>query len=266
MDAWQAALIIRPVPGGGFDALGSYPMTPLTKDADIASGLSALVKEDLISVCLVPDPLLSPPMEALSHDLAWIRPFKSHLLIEGAYAPTKHHRDRIRRGQRRCRIESAPLHVWYDEWVALYAGLVEQRSITGMANFSKDYFRQLSAMADIQAFAAFCDDRMAGMTLWFACDGVVYNHLTACNALGYANGAAFALYDAAITHFASEGVINLGGGAGTSNSDESGLFAFKEGFSNSRVMAHICGHVLSPEIYAGLSKGVETTFFPAYRA
>ena len=52
------------------------------------------------------------------------------------------------------------------------------------------------------------------MTLWFEHDGVVYNHLTASNASGYANGANFALYGAAIDHFAGAGVMNLGGGAG----------------------------------------------------
>ena len=61
------------------------------------------------------------------------------------------------------------------------------------AAFSDAYFRMLAETPALAAFAALVDGECAGMTLWFAADGVVYNHLTAANALGYANGASFAL-------------------------------------------------------------------------
>lgn len=216
---------------------------------------------------MVPDPLACPSADTLRRHFGHVMPFKSHLTIDHRtdYAPNKHHRERIRRGQRRCRIERGPLKFRLTEWIALYAELVAHRHIGGAANFRPEYFVQLAELPGLEAFTAFVGEEIGGMTLWFAHDGVVYNHLTACNATGYANGAAFALYDAAITHFRSEGVINLGGGAGTSGSDDGGLFAFKQGFANGAVTAHICGAVLDADIYARLSQAKTTSFFPAYR-
>jgi hypothetical protein len=94
---------------------------------------------------------------------------------------------------------------------------------------------------------------------------VVYNHLTAADATGYANGASFALYDAAIGHFAGAGVINLGGGAGGGDDPTGGLFAFKQGFANSQATAMLCGAVLDRPRYEALSTGHGDGFFPAYR-
>ena len=107
---------------------------------------------------------------------------------------------------------------------------------------------------------------VAAMTVWFAHQGVVYNHLTASDATGYANGANFALYDAAISHFSGDGVVNLGGGAGFADDPENGLAVFKRGFSNAETQALLCGAVLDPARYAQLSVGKSPLgFFPAYR-
>ena len=103
------------------------------------------------------------------------------------------------------------------------------------------------------------------MTLWFEHAGVVYNHLTASNAAGYANGANFALYAAAIDHFAGAAVMNLGGGAGFEDDPDDGLAAFKRGFANAETRALLCGAVLDAERYAALRAGRQTAFFPAYR-
>jgi hypothetical protein len=197
-----------------------------------------------------------------------VRPFKTHLTIDpsaGAYAPSKHHRERIRRGQRRCRIERGPLTPWLADWARLYRGLVEHRGVSGMADFGDAYFQALADEPTLEAFAAFVDDAVVGMTLWFAHGGVVYNHLTAADGAGYANGASFALYDAAITHFAGMGVVNLGGGAGVGDDPANGLFAFKQGFANSQVTAVLCGAVLDRPRYDVLSAGHGDSFFPAYR-
>lgn len=219
-------------------------------------------------MALVPDPLTGPSPEALSAAFDRVRPFKTHLTINpsaGAYAPSKHHRERIRRGQRRCRIEQGPLSPWLTDWARLYRGLVEHRGVSGMADFNDAYFQALADEPALEAFAAFVDDVIVGMTLWFAHGGVVYNHLTAADAAGYANGASFALYDAAIGHFAGAGVVNLGGGAGVGDDPANGLFAFKQGFANSQVTAVLCGAILDRPRYKALSVGHGDDFFPAYR-
>jgi hypothetical protein len=266
---WGSHLIRRPIGSTAFaDAMGIYPLQVLARGADVAAGLERLGAQGLVSAALVPDPLLCPAAD-LARDFAVCRPFKTHYLIDpasGAYSPSKHHRDRIRRGLRRCDVRQVELGGRLGEWCDLYAGLVARHAISGPAAFSPAYFQMLAAEPSITAFAAFVGDACAGMTLWFAAEGVVYNHLTAANAVGYANGANFALYDAAIAHFAGQGVINLGGGAGFSGAED-GLMAFKRGFANGEVAAHICGAVLDRAAYARLSGGREAAdFFPVYRA
>jgi hypothetical protein len=262
---WASACVKRPVAGGGYDVGGSYPLTPLRTGSDLTAGLAQLQAEGLISVVLVPDPLVRPPLETLSRHFAHLVKFKTHLLIDGPYAPSRHHRERIRRGYRRCAVTQGPLISGLEDWKRLYAGLVAKRGITGMADFRAPYFDRLAAIPGLSAFTAFVEGQIVGMTLWFARDGVVYNHLTACDETGYANSAAFALYDAAITAFAGQGVINLGGGSGASGADGGGLFAFKQGFANAEITAHICGQILDAEAYARLSTGKPPGFFPAYR-
>jgi hypothetical protein len=248
--------------------MGVYPLAWFSPDSDLAGGLERLRSDGLVSVALVPDPLAGPSPDALAGAFDLARPFKTHLTIDpslGAYAPSKHHRERIRRGLRRCRIERGRLNDWLTDWTRLYRGLVAHRGVSGVANFDETYFQILADEPTLQAFTAFVDDAIVGMTLWFAHGGVVYNHLTATDATGYANGASFALYDAAISHFAGTGIVNLGGGAGTGDDPTGGLFAFKHGFANGQVTAMLCGAVLDRPRYAALSVGRGDGFFPAYR-
>lgn len=265
---WAGPVLVRSVPNGGEDATGIYPLTSLTAAEDLTGGLERLRGLGLISVALVPDPLSGPSLEALSEAFSLVRPFKRHLTIDptvGPYSPSRHHGERIRRGRRRCTIDNGPLRPWLDDWRRLYRGLVAHRGVTGVAAFPDASFEALADEPALVAFAATVESRIVGMTLWFAHGGVVYNHLTAVDEVGYANGASFALYDSAILHFEGQGVVNLGGGAGTGSGD-GGLFAFKSGFANGEVTALLCGAILDPSRYAALSAGVETGFFPAYRA
>ena len=265
---WGTPMLVRPVPAGGEDAMGIYPLTAIARGADLPAGLDRLRSLGLISATLVPDPLSGPSAGDLSAAFDVARPFKTHLTLDrsaGPYAPSPHHRERIRRGHRRCRIEQGSLHTWLADWVRLYAGLVDHRGITGPADFPPAYFEALTLAPAMTAFAAWVDDRIVGLTLWFAHDGVVYNHLTAVDAAGYANGASYALYDSAIAAFEGQGVVNLGGGAGAGDqSGTGGLYAFKRGFANSTATALICGAILDQDRYRQL--GGEGPFFPAYRA
>lgn len=258
---WRGFVLKRSIPAGGADALGPYPLTVLPADADVAGGLARLRAEALVSVVAVPDPLQAADLSAFTVR----RPFKTHQLIDGPFAPSKHHAERIRRGHRRCQVSQKPLAGHLDDWSRLYAGLVERRSVGGAADFPPAYFAMLAAQPEITAFVAEIGSTVVAMTLWFAWQGVIYNHLTASDAAGYANGASFALYDAAIQHFTGQGVMNLGGGAGHADDPADGLAAFKRGFANREVVAEVCGAVLDEGRYAALSGGRETAFFPAYR-
>jgi hypothetical protein len=265
---WGSHLIRRPIDGGFSDAMGIYPLQVFARGADVSAGLARLSGQGLVSAVLVPDPLLSPVGEMARH-FEVCRPFKTHYLIDpaqGPFSPSRHHAQELRRAGRRNRIERVALADCLEAWRHLYAGLVARRTVSGAADFTPAYFDALAADPAMQAFAAYVDDEIVGMAIWFAAEGVVYYHLSAVSPAGYASGAAYGLFGAAVEHFAGRGVVHLGGGAGTGDGSD-GLAAFKRGFANAEIVAHVCGAVLDKDVYAKLSRGhAETAFFPAYRA
>jgi hypothetical protein len=265
--AWGAWVLQRPIAGGLADAAGPYPRAVLSPDADLEGGLAALRETGLVSVVLACDPLAGPPPDRLARAFEVCRPFKTHQLIDraGGYAPGKHHRYEIRRARARCRIERVGLADHLADWSRLYGGLAERHAITGPAAFSDAYFQVLAALPTFEAFAAFVDGQVAAMAIWFEHDCRACNHLGASDALGYANGASYALYDAAIERFADCALIDLGGGAGAADDPDDGLVRFKRGFANAAASAHLCGAVLDRPAYQRLSAGKPDGFFPAYR-
>ena len=264
--SWNTAVLIRPIAAGGMDAAGAYPMAALGQDSDVSAGLAQLAARGLVSVVLVADPLHGPPAERLAAAFALARPFKTHYLVEPArFAPNKHHRAEIRRSQNRCRVERVSLAAMLGDWMRLYSGLVDRHAIGGAAVFSDRYWRYIAGLAELETFAAYVEDEVVAMGLWLRHGGVGYNHLGASSAAGYAAGASYAVYAAAIDHHADCAVLNLGGGAGRRDDPSDGLARFKRGFSTATATAHLYGAVLDPERYAALSAGRETGFFPAYR-
>ena len=235
----------------------------------LAGGLARLGDLGLVSVVLVPDPLASPDVVQLADAFGRCAPFKTHLLVDHAkgFAPSKHHRDRIRRAERRCEVGEVSLRAQMAGWRALYAELAERHAISGVAAFSDPYFPVLAATPAFTALAAYVGEALAGMTIWFEHAGIAVSHLTATNALGYANGANSALHAAASAHFRGAAVVALGGGAGLADDPDDGLAQFKRGFANAETVAYLCGSVLDHGKYARLTAGrPPTAFFPAYRA
>ena len=266
--AWESLVLARSIPAGGEDALGLYPRAVIAQGGDLRAGLHGLAQAGLVSVVLVADPLSAPPPAALAAAFSLCRPFKTHQLIDRAkgYAPTKHHRYEIKRANARCRVEPVALADHLADWRRLYDGLTERHAIAGMAAFSDAYFQALVAWPVFETFAATVDGEVAAMAIWFEHGGVAYNHLGAANAAGYANGASYALYDAAIAHFSGAAVLDLGAGAGLEDDPEDGLARFKRGFANAEVAAYLCGAVLDERRYSELAASrPDTGFFPAYR-
>ena len=273
---WGSFVLAREIPPHGpggptglRDAMGVYPMTPIRAQADLAAGLGRLGDEGLVSVVLVPDPLASPDEGRLAAAFDLCRPFKTHYLVDrarGHFAPSKHHRAEIRRAQRRCCIELVRLTDHLPAWTQLYDGLMERHAVAGVAAFREAYFVALSSEPRMTTLVAYVGDEIGAMAIWFEHAGVANNHLGASNALGYANGASYALYDAAIAHFSQAAVFNLGGGAGARDDPSDGLAVFKRGFANAEARAMLCGAVLDEARYAALSHGLPPTgYFPSYR-
>jgi hypothetical protein len=266
--AWSTWLLRRPIPKGGADAAGAYPRASILPGADLSAGLEELRALGLVSAVLVPDPLVSPDPARLAAAFELCQPFKTHQLIDRAkgFAPTKHHRDEIRRGERRCEVREVSLTERMDDWRDLYAELVRRHGIVGVSSFPDPYFPMLAGSPAFVAFAAFVQGAVAGMTIWYEHAGVAVSHLMAANALGYRNSATYALNAAAIERFSGAAVIDLGGGAGLGDDATDGLAQFKHGFSNAQTTAWLCGAVLDGPRYAALTDGrAATGFFPAYR-
>jgi hypothetical protein len=262
-------MLLRAAPGDAWDATGPYPRAPLRHGADLPAGLARLRAAGLVSAVLVPDPLLAPDATTLAAAFPICRPFKTHFVVDrarGGYAPSKHHRYEVRRAQGRCTVDRVRLGDHLGDWSRLYAGLADRHAIQGPAAFSDGYFAMMAGDSTYETFAARVDGRMVAMAIWFEHAQVAVNHLGASDAAGYAAGATYALYDAAIEHFAQCRQIDLGGAAGLAESADDGLARFKRGFANAEATAFLCGAVLDPVRYAALTGGrAPTAFFPAYR-
>src|SRR5208283_155928 len=244
----------------------------LAADSDLGEGLEALRKGGFVSATLVVDGLLGPPLNLLkgAFTVAW--PFKTHYLVDptGAYRPSKHHRYEIRRAtQRGIEIRTVPLRVILDTWTALYEELVYRHRIAGVQRFTRESFEALAACKGLTAVAAYIGGELIACHLWFQYKDFVWSHLAASNALGYATGAAYVVYDQSIRNFSGH-LINLGGSAGIADAADDGLARFKAGFSNRTRAAYLIGSVLDPTTYESLcaERGDPNAhdYFPAYRA
>ncbi len=104
------------------------------------------------------------------------------------------------------------------------------------------------------------------MQIWLCHGDVVYYHLGASDSEGYALGASYAVYAAAIAWHRDARILHLGGDADTGRSRD-GLVRVKQGFANATATAYLCGAILHPERYQILSAPgcAPTGFFPAYR-
>lgn len=273
--AWGTPVIMRKVPGSSeIDVMGPYPLCTLRKEADIAGGLAQLRSEGAVSVVFVADPIGGPPQEMLVDTFEVCRNFKTHYVMDralGSEVLSKHHRDRIRRGERRAHARCVDLRdpIWRQHWIRLYDELVRKKGITGLQAFCTDAFDRLCELSG-STLIAFAAESEAGevlaMQLWI-CDGVrAYSHLTATSEAGYKAGATYVIYAAAIRFLKDFRILDFGGGAGHIDDPGDSLASFKRGFANDTRMAVLCGTILAPKLYSDLCGERVSAFFPAYRA
>jgi hypothetical protein len=268
--AWDTHVLVRAWRDDMRDAAGTYPLACLSENSDVDAGLSALRNAGLVSIVLVLDGLRGPTIERLATAFSYVRPWKTHYVIDPAVAPYKpsaHHAYEIRRALRReVTTRVVPLRQVLGEWCSLYGQLSERHQITGAANFSRAAFERLAACEGFVAVAGFGDGKLASCHIYAVEAGYAVSHLAATDAWGYANGAAYLVEDAALRELQGC-VVNLGGTAGFSSSESDGLARFKAGFANRTQQAFIAGAVLDDDAYARLTDGAtRADFFPAYRA
>jgi hypothetical protein len=271
--AWRTCVLARDWQNQAEDVLGPYPITCLGADSDLATGLEDLRRAGFVSVTLVVDGLFGPPIGQLQNAFTVARPFKTHYLVDqsaGQYRPSRHHSYEIRRAvQRGVETRIVPLRLILDAWTALYQGLICRHRITGVQRFTRESFEALAACESLTAIAAYIGTELVACHLWFQHDALVWSHLAASNARGYASGAAYAVCDHSIRNFSGH-LINLGGSAGIGASGDDGLARFKAGFATQSHTAYLIGSVLDAAKYAALCATLSGPsahdYFPAYRA
>lgn len=270
VEEWQTALLVRQIPGSEFqDALGCYPLAALQRDSDLLGGLDHLRAANLVSVALVPNPLIGPSFEDLTAAFEICRPFKTHYVIDrnkGGIRISETHRRWIRKARRLCTIAPVELSDTLDDWKVLYAHMGARHEVSDVQDFTPSYFDALTKMPEVSAFAAEHQGRVVAMALWVREGDIAYYHLGASTPEGYETQAMYGVIASAIDHFSDCRLIHLGGPAGVSDNKRDGLARFKSGFANREVDVYFCGARLNVDRYAALTKNrTATSFFPAYR-
>ena len=259
----------RPIEGTAyFDAMGPYPLSPVTSVDRAGDDFAILAAHQIVSLVLVIDPMRGPAPLAMAEVFDPVTPFKDHFVRElGLDQPySRHHRAEVRRAYRACETRIVRLADYLDDWSSLYEALRLKHQIGGIQAFDNQYFDNLAKLEPFMV-AAFIDGALVSAHIWICHDGYAYSHLAASSAEGYRQSAAYAVYDHSFRHFAEQGVgmVNLGGGAGI-GAPSQGLTYLKQGFSTGTLPCYLCGKIIDPAVYAMLSKDRQTGFFPAYRA
>ena len=158
----------------------------------------------------------------------------------------------------------------FDEWVTLYDHLIQRHQITGMTAFSRASFAAQWQVPGLTVLRAIAQGETVGMTLWYQDEERVYYHLAAYSPRGYELKASYALFHAAMEHFAHAGArwLALGAGAGTDNDGSDGLTRFKRGWATETRPVYLGGRIFDQQAYArlvGPNAAAVSSYFPAYR-
>jgi hypothetical protein len=260
----------RPIPPSArHDAMGCYPLCVLEETADAAADFTLLRSRGLVSLVLVADALGGPGERFLRSVFDRVRPFKTHYVHDYSlgFAYDRHHRYEVKRARAGCQVEAVKFLDSLEDWLRMYAILIERNAVTGLQRFSHAYFKQLAALPGLHAFAARHEGRVVAMHLFVEHAGIAYSHLACSDDTGYRLRCGYALNDFAIEYFRGGRLLDFGGGAGVGDDPRDGLATFKRGFANRSEPFFLCGKVLDADAYASLSAGrTETDYFPAYRS
>ena len=263
----------RPVDGGLRDATGCYPLFSCQNWHRLQEDVDDL-GSDLVTLCLVADPLGAASPTDLARCFDVVVPFKEHCVTD-LRRPldaivSGHHRKHSRRALRDLVIEQCPAPLAFlDEWIDLYATLSDRHRLSGVRAFSREAFQIQLAIPGLVMFRASHGGHTVGLHLWLQQGDVAYGHLGATNALGYRFAAAYGLYWSALEWFSIRAAwLHLGGSAGVTRVEPDGLAAFKQGWATETRTAYFCGRCCDREKYDKLvrARNVQAGgFFPAYR-
>ena len=269
LPASKSWILTAPIAGFPLvDARSCYPLFAASDWSGLSSDLVAV--DDLVSLVIVADPFGGYQLETLREcfpDL--LLNYKEHYIIDlGNPVIAPHHARNIRKA--RVEVELCPQPADFaDDWLKLYANLVNRHAIQGMAAFSPTSLAAQLRVPGIVMFRAVMNAETVGIVVWYTQGEVGYYHLAAYTDEGYQNGASFALFAQAITYFKTRlRWLNLGAGAGLTSNGSDGLTRFKSGWASGTRTAYLCGCIFDHAAYEALvqARGIEGEgFFPLYR-
>ena len=270
-------VLVRRIPGSVYrDAMGCYPLLACQDWSRLHLDVEA-IGHDLVSLALVTDPFGTYDVAYLEHcfpDLT--RPFKEHFVVDLKHPletyVSSHHQRYARKALRSVRVERCPEPMHFlEDWLALYASLIDRHDIEGIPAFSKSSFSKQFQIPGLVAYRAIWRDMTVGMILWYLQGPIGYYHLGAYSEEGYELGASFALFWHSFHAFAGSGELrwlSLGAGSGARGDGKDGLSRFKRGWATGTRIAFFCGRIYDRERYSQLVEGQRvpsTGYFPAYR-
>ena len=256
------------------DAMGCYPLFACRDWSKLDLDLEEL-RSELVTLTIVADPFGNHDPAQLGKCFpTLVTPFKEHLVTDLSRSPESfvatQHRRKAQKALERLDIECVEDATSFtDQWIELYATLIQRHGIRGLTAFSADSFRAQLAVPGISMFRAVSKNKTVGMTLWYADRDVAYYHLGAYSDLGYELEASFALFWHVLEYFSSQRLqwLDLGAGAGLSARDGSdGLTRFKRGWATGTRTAFLCGRIFDHSKYEQVVKDRDANdYFPPYR-
>jgi hypothetical protein len=276
-------LIKKPFKDGYYDLYSPYPILDFHKKQafshiDLISDISSISDGNILAATIITNPLLKWEEIPVGDDpwcWSYCKKYKTHYYIDfknDLDLPTNHKRNikkALNKLEIRINLTKTPDQK-AESFTSMYKNLVEKHSISGFADFSDDYFRQLFKVPGILLAEAFCkgSDEPCGQITYLLDGDYAYYHLAAYNSQGYANNASFGIMYSMINYFKELGIskLLLGSYPGNIETEDNGLLRFKRGFSNSSRQNFILGKILNKSKYNEFSQGKSGEFFPLYRS
>lgn len=270
----QGWILKRQIPGFSYhDGMGCHPLFVCRDWSQLHSDLKGL-EADLVSLSLVTDPFGEYDLDYLKECFDVVIPFKQHfvadLLQPMDVIASEHHRYYAQKSLRNVQVERClDPSKFLDEWVGLYATLIERHNLKGINAFSKTAFEKQLSTPGMVMFRAVYQGTTVGLDLWYVQGEVGYGHLVAVSPEGYRLRASYALKWFIIQYFIDRiRWLDLGAGAGVKSDNTDGLSLFKRGWSTGSRTAYYCGRIFNRARYSEIveAKGIPPTiYFPAYR-
>lgn len=262
----------RAIPGSSLrDGCGPYPLLCCGNWCGLNEDLLELEGE-IVSFTAVTDPFGSYDEKLLQQTFPdLLLPYKEHLVAElqspEGIAISAHHRRKLRKAAGVVVQMVDPPQRATDDWVALYGLLISRHAIEGVAAFTPAGLTSQLNTPGLTLFRADVGGEPACIHLWLRVGQVVYYHLGASTAAGYAAGASYALVWHVLQHYRAQGVemANFGAAPDASVSAEQGLLRFKSGWATTTRQTYLAGRILDPTRYTALSAGLAGDYFPLYR-